>query len=186
MVKGGKGGGSTRTGLIFEKNVKYPELPEGFNYKSGKFNEVVNNYDEEIGVWIVKAEIYRYIDKFFPQIDLGEYESGTDRKEPDKCFINNNKKKVFIFEVKYQENDGSVDEKITNFGYLLDYYQGLFEPSGYEVEIVYVLSEWFFTNDKNKKRSRRKEKYERKLKYLRKNNIRYFQDAVGIEPEELF
>ena len=50
---------------------------------------------------------------------------------------------VYIIEVKFQEGSGSVDEKIQTCDFKKKQYQKLFSSLNYEVEYMYVLSNWF-------------------------------------------
>ena len=62
---------------------------------------------------------------------------------PDECLININNKTVYIIEKKYQEVQGSVDEKLPNCDFKKKKYEQLFAELDYKVEFIYVLNEWF-------------------------------------------
>lgn len=56
---------------------------------------------------------------------------------------NENTKKVFIIEVKYQQVHGSVDEKLQTCEFKLLQYKKIFDTLGYKTEFAYVLNDWF-------------------------------------------
>lgn len=105
MILGGVGGGSTTTGNVFEKSsniFKSLSQRNEFDKKNGKLlfeNEVIaEEYNQH--------NFYTYLTN-----------KGIDWKKivskkllPDNAIITNSK--VLIFEVKYQQVAGSVDEKL--------------------------------------------------------------------------
>lgn len=62
-------------------------------------------------------------------------------KNPDECYINEDKKIVFIIEKKFQQVSGSVCEKIQTPDFKMWQYNRTFP--GYEIVYIYCLSEWF-------------------------------------------
>src|SRR3989338_3077123 len=50
---------------------------------------------------------------------------------------------VYIIEVKFQIVAGSVDEKLQTCDFKKKQYQKLFSSLNYEVEYIYILSDWF-------------------------------------------
>ena len=65
-------------------------------------------------------------------------------KLPDECFINRHTKTVFIIEKKFQNNNGSVCEKIQTPDFKLWQYRRTFPD--FHVVYIYVLSDWFKDN----------------------------------------
>lgn len=138
MVKGGKGGGNTRTGLLFEGKtdlVQFLSLQPGYDVK----NSVVFYRGEEVARVFAKHGLYRFLD-----------EQGVDWKDvlskkllPDNCLyviINNT---LFVVECKFQQVAGSVDEKLQTCDFKKKQYQKLLSRANIDVEYVYLLSDWF-------------------------------------------
>lgn len=50
---------------------------------------------------------------------------------------------IYIIEKKYQDKNGSVDEKLQTCDFKKKQYEKLFNPLGIKVEYYYVLSNWF-------------------------------------------
>jgi len=66
--------------------------------------------------------------------------------------------KLFSYiEKKFQNANGSVDEKLQTFGFKLWQYSKLFNPLNIKVKYFYVLSDWFKQN-----------KYADTLEYMKK------------------
>ena len=81
-------------------------------------------------------------------------------RQPDEAYLDDENKKLFIIEKKFQQVGGSVCEKIQTGDAKRENYRDMF-PS-LQVEYVYVLSDWFKENCK----------YE--LKYLANRGIPVF------------
>ena len=94
-----------------------------------------------------------------------------------KIFI----RKLFIIEKKFQEDDGSVDEKLQTFGFKLYEYNKLFKriKKVKKIYYFYLLSSYF-----------ENQKYDDVIKYIKKNRrcnafIEELPlDALGIEIKE--
>ena len=67
-------------------------------------------------------------------------------KNPDECYIDEERKIMFIIEKKFQQVSGSVCEKIQTYDFKMWQYQRTF-PS-YNIVYIYCLSEWFKSNCK--------------------------------------
>ena len=65
-------------------------------------------------------------------------------KNPDECYIDNDKKIIFIIEKKFQQVSGSVCEKIHGCDFKLWQYNRTFPE--YKIVYIYCLSEWFKKN----------------------------------------
>ena len=65
-------------------------------------------------------------------------------KNPDECYIQEETKKIFIIEKKFQQVGGSVCEKIQTPDFKLWQYSRTFPE--YDIIYVYCLSDWFKTN----------------------------------------
>ena len=87
-------------------------------------------------------------------------------RQPDEAYLDDENKKLFIIEKKFQQVNGSVCEKIQTGDAKRENFQDMF-PS-LKVEYVYILSDWFRDNCQSE------------LKYLSRRNIPVFW---GSDPE---
>ena len=164
MIKNGKGGGNTKTGLIFEGKT---DLATFLNKQRGY--KVVDNivfYNEEKVARILKKHgFYEYLK-----------EVGVDWKTiiskkllPDDSIyviINNT---LFIIECKYQQVAGSVDEKLQTCDFKKKQYQKLMSQLNIDVEYVYLLSSWF-----------RNPKYKDVLDYIISVRCQYYFEYIPL------
>jgi len=138
MIKGGKGGGNTKTGLLFEGEtdlIRFLDAQPGYCVK----RDVVYYENEEVARVFQKHGLYRFLD------ENGVEWKGVLSKRllPDNCLyviVNNT---LFIIEVKFQEVSGSVDEKLQTCAFKKQQYQKLLSRANIDVEYVYLLSNWF-------------------------------------------
>ena len=138
MIKNGKGGGNTKTGLIFEGKTDLATfLSKQRGYKV--VDNIVFYNEEKVARILKKHGFYEYLK-----------EVGVDWKTiiskkllPDDSIyviINNT---LFIIECKYQQVAGSVDEKLQTCDFKKKQYQKLMSQLNIDVEYVYLLSSWF-------------------------------------------
>jgi hypothetical protein len=144
MIKNGKGGSKTLTGLNFEKKVDLLTLLS--NIKGYKLVENKNKTGYSIffkrkliARCFKKYEFYRFLDE--ENID---YKSILSKKLlPDDALLIILRKTLFIIEVKFQQTAGSVDEKLQTCDFKRKQYIKLVSSLGIRVEYVYVLNDWF-------------------------------------------
>lgn len=138
MKIGGKGGGNTKTGLVFEGKTDLTTFLSGQkNYKVKEGNVYFNK--ELVARVFKKYSFYKFLE-----------EEGVDWKSivskrmlPDDSIyviINNT---MFIIECKFQQSAGSVDEKLQTCDFKKRQYQKLLSQLNMEVEYIYLLSYWF-------------------------------------------
>ncbi len=138
MIKGGNGGGNTITGLNFEKERDILELlskTPGYSVKG----HIIFYNDVEVARSYRKNGLYKFLES-----------KGVKCKNilskkllPDEALyviVNNT---MYILELKFQIVSGSVDEKLQTCDFKKKQYQCLLAPLNYEVEYIYILSEWF-------------------------------------------
>ena len=138
MIEGGTGGGNTITGVLYEASV---ELVDYLNQQKDYLVKGVEVYykDKIVAYTFKKHGLYRFLKS-----------QGVDWKKhlskkllPDNCIyviVNNT---LFILEVKTQNVAGSVDEKLQTCDFKRKQYKKLVAELNYEVEYVYILSDWF-------------------------------------------
>jgi hypothetical protein len=164
MKKGGVGGANTRTGIEFEGRVdllvKLGELP---GYRVTGNTIYFNN--EEVARSYRKNALYIFLKE--QGIDYKSFIS--KRLLPDDAIYVIKDNTVYIIEVKFQIVAGSVDEKLQTCDFKKKQYQKLFSSLNYEVEYLYVLSDWF-----------RKEEYKDVRDYIISVGCRYYFEYLPL------
>jgi len=138
MIKGGQGGGNTKTGLLFEGKtdlINFLDSQTDYAVRSG----VVYYQNNEVAKVFQKHGLYRFLE------EIGiEWKAVLSKKLlPDNCLyviVNNT---LFVVEVKFQQVAGSVDEKLQTCDFKKKQYQKLLSRANIDVEYVYLLSDWF-------------------------------------------
>lgn len=163
MKKGGKGGASTVTGLRFEKKVSLQSLLEKMPGYS--IQEIPNKagvgvfFDEKLIARIFRQHAFY---KFLAEEQINWKEMISKKLLPDDALLIIIRETLFIIEVKYQNTEGSVDEKLQTCDFKRKQYVKLVSSIGLKVEYVYVLSDWF-----------RNPKYKDVLDYIHSVNCHY-------------
>lgn len=138
MIKRGKGGGNTKTGLNFERGRDITSLIKNIRGYSVSGN-VIYFQNKEVARSYKKYGLYRYLES--QGINYAKYIS--KRLLPDEAIyviLNNT---LFVIEMKFQEVAGSVDEKLQTCDFKKKQYRKLMAPLNIEVEYIYILSDWF-------------------------------------------
>ncbi len=144
MKKGGKGGANTLTGLQFEKKVDFLTLLQKIpGYKAKNADKKVGNdifyKNKLVARCFKKHEFYRFLEEC--EID---WRKMVSRKLfPDDALLVIVRETLFIIEVKYQQVEGSTDEKLQTCDFKRKQYLKLVSPLELKVEYVYVLNDWF-------------------------------------------
>jgi hypothetical protein len=138
MKIGGKGGGNTKTGLVYEGKTDLTTFLSG--QKNYKVKEGNIYYKNELVARVFKK--YSFY-KFLEAEGVNWKSIVSKRLLPDDSIyviINNT---MFIIECKFQQSAGSVDEKLQTGDFKKKQYQKLLSQLNMEVEYIYLLSEWF-------------------------------------------
>lgn len=144
MIKGGKGGGKTFTGLKFEKKVDlYKAISKipGYEIKKEKSLSGICVYfnGKLVARCFRKYEFYRFLEE-----NNVKWKNIISKMIlPDDSILVIVRETLFIIEVKYQEVSGSVDEKLQTCDFKKKQFTKLVAPLGLLVEYVYVLNDWF-------------------------------------------
>lgn len=137
MIRGGKGGDSTKTGIRFEKGIKLKDsflrVP-GFTIHHDK----VYRNGVYVGQLCGKNGIYK---KILEPRGVEYYKFLSKKLLPDDAVLIGNT--LYIVEAKFQTVSGSVDEKLQTCDFKKKQYTRLFETLGIDVQYVYVLNGWF-------------------------------------------
>ena len=139
MIKGGKGGGKTITGLKFESRVTLEKVLSTIpNYKVS--NDKVYFKGQIVAEFYPKNKLYKNL--LEPKgIDYSKIIS--KRLLPDEAILILKDNILFIIEIKFQEVAGSVDEKLQTCDFKNRQYNRLLAPLGIKVKYVYILNDWF-------------------------------------------
>lgn len=157
MKKGGVGGANTnKTGLKFEKDTDFSELVDLLpNYEVREIN--FNDKKVTKGFEVYRLDKTEPVGKIMPQYRFYDFltelkiENTNSKKwKPDEVFINFENHTVYIVEKKWQETEGSVDEKLLGFGNKRRLYQRLLDKAEnpYFVQFIFVGNSSFFAQEK--------------------------------------
>ncbi len=138
MIKGGRGGGNTLTGLNFEKERNILSLLRNTKDYSVE-NGVIFYRNKEVARSYRKNSLY----SFLASQGVNYSKIISKKLLPDEALyviINNT---LFIIEVKSQVVAGSVDEKLQTCDFKKKQYRKLMSALNIEVEYIYILSDWF-------------------------------------------
>ncbi len=165
MKKHGKGGGNTISGLKFEENGSlYKLFLRDSNYSINRDNIY---YKGEVVAHILSKHIlYRYLK------EKGiNYKNIISKKLiPDEAIYVTESNTLFIIEMKSQETNGSVDEKLQTCDFKRQQYIRLVQPLDMRVKYSYVLSNWF-----------RKDQYKDVLKYILSTGCNYHFEQFPLQ-----
>jgi hypothetical protein len=163
MKAGGVGGGSTITGLRFEREIDLHSLLEripgySINKLEGQAGLGVFFENKLVAKCFRKNDFYRFLNE-----NNIEWKTIISRKLlPDDALFVIIRETLFIIEVKYQQVAGSVDEKLQTCDFKRKQYLKLVTSLGLKVEYVYVLNDWF-----------KKPEYKDVLDYIQSVNCYY-------------
>jgi len=165
MIKGGKGGGRTITGLKFEKRVSLEDVfKKVFGYAVR--NNLVYFNMKKVAQICGKHKLYRE----FLEPQKIYYKKIISRKLlPDEAIFVIKTNTLYIVEMKFQEVEGSVDEKLQTCGFKIQQYKKLLNPLGIKVEYIYVLNDWF-----------KQEKYKDVLEYAKLCGCKHFFNEIPL------
>ncbi|NLK91576.1 MAG: hypothetical protein GX273_00370 [Bacteroidales bacterium] len=164
MIFGGKGGGNTKTGLVFEGHTDLSDflnLQKGYKVENGK----VFFHGKLVGRIFKKHGFY----KFLEELKIEWKTLISKRLLPDDSIFVIIANTLFIIECKFQQVAGSVDEKLQTCDFKRKQYQKLLAPANIEVEYIYLLSDWF-----------RKPEYKDVLNYIHSVHCFYFFEYIPL------
>ena len=166
MKKGGVGGGNTITGLRFEAKIsvqnKIASLP-GYSVS----NDIVYFKNKKVAELYPKHKFYK---NFLEKNGVDHSKIVSARLLPDEAIFVLQNKTLYIIEMKFQEGQGSVDEKLQTCDFKNKKYNKLLSSLGISVKYVYFLSDWF-----------KQGKYRDVLEYVESVGCYYFFDEVPLD-----
>lgn len=128
MIYGRKGGGNTRTGLIFEGKTDLATFLNSQNDYEVKENNVFYK-GELVGRIFKKYGFY----KFLEELEIDWKQLISKRLLPDDSIFVIIANTLFIVECKFQQVAGSVDEKLQTCDFKKKQYQKLLSKANIEV-----------------------------------------------------
>ncbi len=165
MIEKGFGGGSTITGLRFERKASILSLLKNKEDYSVKGN-IIFYKKEEIAKSYKKHELYRYLT--LQGVDYTKYIS--KKLLPDEAIYVIKNNTLFVIEIKFQKVAGSVDEKLQTCDFKKKQYKKLMAPLNIDVEYIYILNDWF-----------RKAEYKDTLDYIISVGCQYYFQYLPLE-----
>lgn len=139
MIKNGKGGGNTKTGLIFEGKTDLSTFLCRQPHYSMNGHDLY--YDKEkVGEIYKKNSFYSV---FLKKLNIDWKNYISKRLFPDDSIFVLLNNYLFIIECKHQQVAGSVDEKLQTCDFKKKQYKKLMSPANINVEYIYLLDEWF-------------------------------------------
>lgn len=169
MKKNGIGGANTQTGIVFEKKTDLltylDKHVKNYSVKKVEIGHEIYFKEKMVAQSFRKHELYKFLGS--QNIDWTKYLS--KKLLPDDAIYVIKENTLFIIEVKYQQVEGSVDEKLQTCDFKRKQYKKLFSELNYEVEYIYVLSDWF-----------KNEKYRDVLNYIIDSNCHYYFEYLPL------
>lgn len=173
MIKNGKGGANTKTGLVFEMEtdlVSFLSKQNGYTterIKGYTFSHYIYYNNKQVARTFPKHDLYRFLEEVH---NLDWKKILSKKMLPDDALyvvLNNT---VYIIEKKNQVVAGSVDEKLQTCDFKRKQYKKLFSRINYEVEYVYLLNKAWFS----------KPEYNDVLGYIISVNCHYYFDYIPL------
>lgn len=164
MIKGGKGGERTQTGLRFEERIHLATAISRLKGYEVKGDEVFKN-GKKIAHLYTKNKLYKIL-----LVSLGIDHTKIISKKllPDEAILVGNT--LYIIEMKFQYVAGSVDEKLQTCDFKKRQYAKLLKEAGIKIEYIYVLNDWF-----------KKPEYTNVLEYVKDVGCRYYFNEIPLK-----
>ena len=165
MIKNGRGGGNTRTGLVFEGKVDLATFLGRQPHYAVMREKVL--YDGELVARVFKKQDFYKVFLKELGIDWRQYISKQLLPDDSIYVLANNI--LHIIECKHQQTSGSVDEKLQTCDFKKKEYKKLMAPANIDVKYIYLLDEWF-----------RNEKYKDVLDYIHSVDCDYYFEYIPL------
>ena len=177
MVKNGIGGANTRTGIIFEKKVDLATYLDtsikGYECRAKQYKKLKSKsyeifYNKKlVAQTFQKHTLYAFLE-----------ERGIDWKMiiskqllPDDTVYVIKDNTMYIIEIKFQEVNGSVDEKLQTCDFKRKQYKRIFAELNYDsIEFIYILSKFY-----------KAKKYKDVLDYISSMNCDYYFEYLPLK-----
>ncbi|MBQ8434379.1 MAG: hypothetical protein IJX23_06230 [Clostridia bacterium] len=166
MIKSGKGGGNTRTGLIFEGKTDLSIFLRHQPHYDVIGCDVF--YDDKKVAEVYKQ--YKFYNIFLKKLGIDWTKYISKQLLPDDSIFVLLNNKLFIIECKHQEVAGSVDEKLQTCDFKKKQYKKLMATANIDVEYIYLLDNWF-----------RQDKYRDVLNYIHSVDCDYYFEYIPLQ-----
>lgn len=170
MKKDGIGGANTRTGLVFEGKTDlhtFLTSQKGYSSKTNSNDFLEIFYNGKSVAYIFKQhKLYKFLEK--RGVDWTKHISKKLLPDDSIYVIVDNI--LYIIECKFQQVDGSVDEKLQTCDFKKKQYKKLMSALNIDVEYIYLLSNWF-----------QKPKYKDVLDYIISVDCHYYFDYIPLK-----
>lgn len=165
MIKNGKGGGNTRTGLIFEGKADLSTFLSKQPHYSIEADKVF--YDENLIARVFKKHAFYSV--FLKELNIKWENYISKRLFPDDSIYVLANNILHIIECKHQQVGGSVDEKLQTCDFKKKEYKKLMAPANIDVKYIYLLDEWF-----------KNPKYQDVLDYIHSVDCDYYFEYIPL------
>lgn len=165
MIKGGKGGGNTRTGLVFEGKTDLSIFLGNQPHYKVVGHDVF--YDGEKVAEVYKK--HKFYNVFLKKLEIDWRKYISKQLLPDDSIFVLLNNTLFIIECKHQQTAGSVDEKLQTCDFKKKQYKKLMASANIDVEYIYLLDDWF-----------RDEKYRDVLDYIHSVGCDYYFEYIPL------
>ncbi len=139
MIKNSKGGGNTRTGLIFEGKVDLSTFLSAQPHYAVDKDKVF--YNGELVARVFKKHSFYNI--FLKELNINWKNYLSKQLLPDDCIFVLLNNMLYVIECKFQSVEGSVDEKLQTCDFKKKQYKKLMASANIDVQYTYLLSDWF-------------------------------------------
>ncbi|MDP8212104.1 MAG: hypothetical protein P9X22_02280 [Candidatus Zapsychrus exili] len=166
MIKGGKGGGKTITGLRFESRISLEKAISSLSHYEVS-DDTIYYKDKKVAELYQKHKLYKNL---LEPNDIDFKAIISKKLLPDEAILIIKDKTLFIIEIKFQEVAGSVDEKLQTCDFKNKQYKKLLSSLNISVKYVYVLNDWF-----------KKKEYKDVLDYVKSVGCYYFFNELPLD-----
>jgi len=172
MKIGGKGGGNTVSGAVFERQTDLKRVLENLDDIAVETTDNKNVFEvvkegKVVGQLMQKYALYKFLES-----KGVEYKNILSKRLlPDECYYSFENSTLYICEKKYQNGNGSVDEKLQTCDFKKRQYKRLVQSmDNVNVEYFYVLNDFF--NDTA---------YRDVLSYIEDVGCRYYFNEIPLD-----
>jgi hypothetical protein len=165
MIKDGKGGENTKTGLVFEGKTDIATFLASQQNYSVESDKVFYN-GEQVARVFKKHSFYA----FLTELCIDWKSLISKRLLPDDSIYVIINDTLYIIECKFQQVAGSVDEKLQTCDFKKKQYQKLMSKANIEVEYIYILADWF-----------KKPEYKDVLDYIQSVRCQYYFEYIPLQ-----
>ena len=175
MIKNGIGGTNTQTGIVFEKKVELAtrlNKLDGYKCVEVKYKKIRSkSYEIYFEKKLVAQKFQKHaLYSFLEERKIDWKKILSKKLLPDDTIYVIKDNTIYILEMKFQEVDGSVDEKLQTCDFKKKQYQKLLSQLNMEVQYIYILDDWF-----------RKPQYKDVLDYIISVGCQYYFNYIPLQ-----